>query len=132
MSRDFQMATSKQPVTPTFTAEEQQVLERLENWIDRLDSLRVMVGRESGEMVQSAYARFHQDLIEESRSQPHSDSDQPLTSAEQRFYETPIRQAAAHLVAPANATTTKIDEALSKAHADLGAGIARLKTQRRQ
>ena len=114
------------------TPEEQQVLERLENWIDRLDSLRVMVGRESGEIVQSAYGRFHQDLIQESHSLARTRRDQPLTSVEQRFYETPIRQAAAHLVAPAHATTEKIRESLSEAHSDLGLGLARLKGHRRQ
>jgi hypothetical protein len=114
------------------TPDERNVSERLEHWQSRVERVRQMFKRGGGlheypETVRSAYDSLKQDLKDESRSFKYRCGDPPLTEAELRWYDHPIRQASARLIATKNARLVRIHRELSEAHSDIVLGINRLK-----
>jgi hypothetical protein len=102
------------------------VLNRLEKWLGRVDHVRRMFGHEYPEVIQSAYRGLKKDLQEEAHALKLVRRE-PLTDADLRFYDRPIRHAAAHMTAPTNASPEKIRESVFEAHSDLVLGISKLR-----
>ena len=107
------------------TQDEQVVLQELETWRERIERVRHML-HDDRTNVREAYADLKHDLKAESESLKQS----PMNDAQMRFFDRPVRHAAAHLVAPTNAANEKLRESLLDAHTDIVVGISRLNQRR--
>lgn len=117
------------------TADEQDVLQRLERWRDRMTTLQRMfddhgaLTRQYVEVAKERYTALKRDLIAEHGSLSNSRRDPPLTAAEVRWYARPIGQARFELLVPVNARPEKWRNSLSTAKFHITSAIKKMQAK---